>query len=39
MWAIGDFCRTVRTVTNEIIKKYIDVQNDYVDALFKGNMI
>ena len=39
MWATGYFCRTVGTVTNEIIKKYIDEQNDDVDALFKGNML
>lgn len=39
MWATGYFCRTVGTVTNEIIKNYIDEQNDDVDALFKGNML
>ena len=39
MWATGYFCRTVGTVTNEIIKNYIDEQNDDIDALFKGNML
>lgn len=35
----GIFCRTVGTITNEIIKNYIDEQNDDVDELFKGNML
>ena len=39
MWVTGYFCTTVGTVTNEIIKNYIDEQNDDVDALFKGNML
>ena len=39
MWATGYFCRTVGTVTNEIIKNYIEEQSDDIDALFKGNML
>ncbi len=38
MWAAGYFCRTVGTVTNEIIRNYIEEQNDDIDKLFKGNM-
>lgn len=34
MYATGYFFRTVGIVTNEIIKNYIDDQNDDVDALF-----
>ena len=36
MWATGYFCWTVGTITNEIIKNYIDEQNNDVDELFKG---
>lgn len=36
MWATGYFCRTVGTVTNEIIKEYIENQNDEIDDIFNG---
>lgn len=39
MWATGYFCRTVGTVTNEIIKKYIEEQDDDIDDIFSGNML
>lgn len=39
MWATGYFFRIVGTVMDEIIKNYIDEQNDDVDELFKGNML
>lgn len=39
MWATGYFCRTVGTVTNEIIKEYIENQNDDIDEIFKGNVL
>jgi len=31
MWATGYFCRNVGTVTNDIIKKYIEEQRDDID--------
>ena len=36
MWATGYFCRTVGTVTDEIIKEYIENQNDEIDDIFNG---
>lgn len=36
MWAPGYFCRTIGTVTNEIIKEYIENQNDEIDDIFNG---
>ena len=39
MWATGYFCRTVGTVTNEIIREYINNQNDNIDDIFKGNVL
>ena len=39
MWATDYFCRKDGTVTNELIKKYIDEQNDGIDELFKGNTL
>ena len=39
MWATGYFCRTVGTLTNAIIKEYIENQNDDIDDIFKGNVL
>ena len=39
MWATGYFCRTVGTVTDEIIKEYIEHQKDDIDEIFKGSML
>ena len=39
MWATGYFCRTVGTVTDDIIKKYIEEQRDDIDDIFKGDML
>lgn len=36
MWATGYFCRTVGTVTNEIIKEYIENQDNEIDDIFNG---
>lgn len=36
MWATGYFCRTVGTVTNEIIKQYIENQDKEIDDVFNG---
>lgn len=36
MWATGYFCRTVGTVTNEIIKEYIENQDEELDDIFNG---
>lgn len=36
MWATGYFCRTVGTVTNEIIKEYIESQDNEIDDIFNG---
>lgn len=35
MWANGYFCRTVGTVTEDIIKEYIENQRDDIDEIFK----
>ncbi len=36
MWAVGYFCRTVGTVTEDIIKAYVDNQEDKtLDEIFK----
>ena len=35
LWATGYFCRTVGTVTDEIIKEYIEKQEDELDKTFK----
>ena len=35
MWATGYFCRSVGTVTNEIIQEYIENQEDRVEDVFK----
>ena len=34
MWATGYFCRTVGTVTNEIMKEYIENQDEDVKDIF-----
>ena len=36
MWATGYFCRTVGTVTEEIIKEYIESQDNEIDDIFNG---
>ncbi len=36
MWATGYFCRTVGTVTTEIIKEYIENQEREIGDLFNG---
>lgn len=35
LWATGYFCRSVGTVTDEIIKDYIEKQEDSLDEIFK----
>ena len=35
IWATGYFCRTVGTVTNEMIKEYIENQTDDTEEVFK----
>ncbi len=35
LWAPGYFCRTVGTVTEEIIREYIKNQKDDIDEIFK----
>ena len=35
LWAIGYFCRSVGTVTDEIIKEYIEKQDKDLDETFK----
>ena len=38
MWATGYFCRSVGTITNEIIEEYIENQTSGIDDVFKGDM-
>ena len=35
LWATGYFCRSVGTVTDEIIKEYIEKQDEDLDETFK----
>ena len=35
LWATGYFCRTVGTVTEEMVKEYIENQNDESKEVFK----
>ena len=35
VWDTGYFCRTVGTVTNEMIKEYIENQTDDTKEIFK----
>ena len=35
VWDTGYFCRTVGTVTNEMIKEYIENQTDDTEEIFK----
>jgi len=35
LWNVGYFCRSVGTVTDEIIKEYIEHQRDDFDEIFK----
>ena len=35
LWATGYFCRSVGTVTDEIIKEYIEKQDKDLDETFK----
>ncbi len=39
MWATGYFCRSVGTVTQEIIKEYIENQKDVDDIFDKVDML
>ena len=39
MWVTGYFCRTVGTVTKEMVKEYIENQKDSVEEVFKGSML
>ena len=34
-WGIGYFCRSVGTITDEIIKEYIENQKESIDEIFK----
>ena len=35
LWGPGYFCRSVGTITDEIIKEYIENQKDNIDEIFK----
>ena len=35
LWGIGYFCRSVGTITDEIVKQYIEDQKDDIDDVFK----
>ena len=35
MWARGYFCRSVGTITDEMIKEYIENQKDDIEEIFK----
>lgn len=35
MWVMGYFCRSVGKVTQDMIEKYIENQNDNVDDIFR----
>lgn len=35
LWSIGYFCRSVGTVTEEMVKEYIECQKDDVPETFK----
>ena len=35
LWAPGYFCRSVGTVTEDVIKEYIENQKDDIDEIFK----
>ena len=35
MWSVGYFCRSVGTITDEIIKEYIEQQKDDIEEIFK----
>ena len=39
LWATGYFCRSVGTVTNEIIKEYIEHQDKTIDDIFSGDVL
>ena len=39
LWATGYFCRSVGTVTQEIVKEYIENQDQTIDDLFNGNIL
>ena len=39
MWATGYFCRSVGTVTNEIVQQYIENQENDIEDVFKGNVL
>ena len=39
LWATGYFCRSVGSVTNEIIKDYIENQEKNIRDIFDGNML
>ena len=39
LWATGYFCRTIGTVTAEMIKAYIENQNDSIDEIFNSDNI
>ena len=39
MWATGYFCRSVGTVTNEIVQQYIENQENDTENVFKGNVL
>jgi len=35
MWSVGYFCRSVGTITDEIVKEYIENQKDDIENIFK----
>ena len=39
MWATGYFCKSVGTITNEVIKNYIEAQDNDIEDIFKGNIL
>lgn len=39
MWATGYFCRSVGTVTSDIIQQYIENQENDIEDIFQGNVL
>ena len=39
LWATGYFCRSVGTITDKMVKEYIESQNDDIDDVFSGKVL
>lgn len=39
MWATGYFCRSVGKITDEIVKEYIENQENAIEEVFNGNVL